>query len=78
MLSGLSAHSQVAGVSEGGFGPPRAIRPLGPQPVRVHGASRPQGSSSVLTCTDTGDLVAAVAPSSPGLAVARGNGGETY
>jgi hypothetical protein len=32
MASGLLSFLLVGGVSEGGFEPPRPIRPLGPQP----------------------------------------------
>jgi hypothetical protein len=48
----LAVSLLVVGVSEGGFEPPRPIRPLGPQPRNAHGSTYHRVSSSVLTSAD--------------------------
>ena len=54
---GIFASSARRSVSEGGFEPPRPIRPLGPQPVGARCSACCRVSPSVAPCLDASDLV---------------------
>jgi hypothetical protein len=60
-------------VSEGGFEPPRPIRPLGPQPKAVSGRQCRPVSSGAVPRTETGDLVGFVESGGIGFVTAWGN-----
>jgi hypothetical protein len=61
-------------VSEGGFEPPRPIRPLGPQPRPAHGGGSRRVCFGALTCLDTTDLVRFMVAGGTGCTGSWGNG----